>query len=76
VVTLLGLRIGRLIGGLVIIEMVFSLPGIGRMLLNAVVFQDIPVLQSGVLLVALSVTVFNLIADITYSYLDPRIRYR
>jgi peptide/nickel transport system permease protein len=76
VVTLLGLRIGRLIGGLVIIEMVFSLPGIGRMLLNAVVFQDIPVLQSGVLLVALSVTMLNLLADITYSYLDPRIRYR
>jgi len=76
VVTLLGLRIGRLIGGLVIIEMVFSLPGIGRMLLNAVVFQDIPVLQSGVLLVALSVTMLNLVADITYSFLDPRIRYR
>jgi peptide/nickel transport system permease protein len=76
VVTLLGLRIGRLIGGLVIIEMVFSLPGIGRMLLNAVVFQDIPVLQSGVLLVALSVTMLNLAADITYSFLDPRIRYR
>lgn len=76
VVTLLGLRIGRLIGGLVIIEMVFSLPGIGRMLLNAVVFQDIPVLQSGVLLVALSVTMLNLIADISYSFLDPRIRYR
>jgi peptide/nickel transport system permease protein len=76
VVTLLGLRIGRLIGGLVIIEMVFSLPGIGRMLLNAVMFQDIPVLQSGVLLVALSVTMLNLVADITYSFLDPRIRYR
>ncbi len=76
VVTLLGLRIGRLIGGLVIIEVVFSLPGIGQMLMNAVIFQDIPVLQSGVLLVALSVTILNLLADISYSFLDPRIRYR
>jgi peptide/nickel transport system permease protein len=76
VVTLLGLRIGRLIGGLVIIEVVFSLPGIGQMLMNAVIFQDIPVLQSGVLLVALSVTLLNLLADISYSFLDPRIRYR
>jgi ABC-type dipeptide/oligopeptide/nickel transport system permease component len=76
VVTLLGLRIGRLIGGLVIIEVVFSLPGIGQMLMNAVIFQDIPVLQSGVLLVALSVTLINLLADISYSFLDPRIRYR
>ncbi len=76
VVTLLGMRIGRLIGGLVIIEVVFSLPGIGRLLLNAVLFQDFPVLQTGVLLVAVSVTVLNLLADITYSFLDPRIRYQ
>ena len=74
VVTLLGMRIGRLIGGLVIIEVVFSLPGIGRLLMNAVLFQDLPVLQSGVLLVAFSVTLLNLLADISYSFLDPRIR--
>jgi peptide/nickel transport system permease protein len=76
VVTLLGLRIGRLIGGVVIIEVVFSLPGIGQMLMNAVIYQDIPVLQAGVLLVALSVTALNLLADISYSFIDPRIRYR
>jgi len=75
VVTVLGLRIGRLIGGLVIIEVVFSLPGIGQMLLNAVLFKDMPVLQSGVLLVALAVTVMNLLVDISYSLIDPRIRY-
>ncbi len=74
VVTLLGLRIGRLIGGIVIIEVVFSLPGIGSMLMNAILMQDIPVLQSGVLLVAISVTFLNLLADISYSFLDPRIQ--
>ena len=75
VVTVLGMRIGRLIGGLVIIEVVFSLPGIGQMLLNAVLFKDMPVLQSGVLLVALAVTIMNLLVDISYSIIDPRIRY-
>ncbi len=74
VVTLLGMRIGRLIGGIVIIEVVFSLPGIGRLLMNAVLFNDFPVLQTGVLLVALAVTFLNLVADISYSFLDPRIR--
>jgi peptide/nickel transport system permease protein len=74
VVTLLGMRIGRLIGGIVIIEVVFSLPGIGSMLMNAIQMQDIPVLQSGVLLVAVSVTFLNLLADISYSLLDPRIQ--
>lgn len=74
VVTLLGMRIGRLIGGIVIIEVVFSLPGIGRLLMNAVLFNDFPVLQTGVLLVALAVTFLNLLADISYSFLDPRIR--
>ena len=75
VVTLLGLRIGRLIAGLVIIEVVFSLPGIGQMLLNAVLFKDMPVLQSGVLLVAFAVTLINLLVDLSYSLIDPRICY-
>ena len=74
VVTLLGMRIGRLIGGIVIIEVVFSVPGIGRLLMNAVLFNDFPVLQTGVLLVAFAVTFINLLADISYSFLDPRIR--
>jgi peptide/nickel transport system permease protein len=75
VVTLLGMRIGRLIGGIVIIEVVFSVPGIGRLLMNAVLFHDFPVLQTGVLLVALAVTFLNLLADVSYSFLDPRIRH-
>lgn len=75
VVTLLGMRIGRLIGGIVVIEVVFSLPGIGRLLMNAVLFNDFPVLQTGVLLVALAVTFLNLLADVSYSFLDPRIRH-
>jgi len=54
----------------VIIEVVFSVPGIGRLLMNAVLFNDFPVLQTGVLLVAFAVTFVNLLADISYSFLD------
>lgn len=75
VVTLLGMRIGRLIGGIVVVEMIFSLPGIGRLLMNAVLFQDYPVLQTGIVLVSFAVTTMNLMADLSYSFLDPRIRY-
>ena len=75
VVTMLGMRIGRLIGGVVVVELVFSLSGIGRLLMNAILFQDYPVLQTGLVMVAFSVTIMNLLADISYSFLDPRVRY-
>jgi peptide/nickel transport system permease protein len=75
VVTLLTMRIGRLIGGIVIIEKVFSLPGIGMLMLNGVIFQDYPVIQTGMMVIALSVTFMNLLADVSYAFLDPRIKY-
>jgi len=75
VVTLLTMRIGRLIGGIVVIEKVFSLPGIGMLMLNGVTFQDYPVIQTGMIVIALSVTMMNLIADLSYAFLDPRIKY-
>jgi peptide/nickel transport system permease protein len=76
VVTIVGLQMPVLIGGTVIIEQIFSLPGMGRLILDATAHRDYP-LMSGVMLFFGAVLVFiNLVVDLTYSFLDPRIRYR
>ena len=75
VVTLLGLRIGRLVGGAVIVEVVFSLPGIGLLAMNSIASRDFPVVQTVVLLIAASIVLVNILIDISYAFLDPRIRY-
>lgn len=74
IVTMLGLQVGFLLAGAVYIENVFSWPGIGQMLVNAILKRDFPLVQGGVLLVAASYVTINLITDIAYAYLDPRIR--
>nr|WP_319025397.1 ABC transporter permease [Rhizobium terrae] len=76
VVTVLGLRLGGLIAGAVVIETVFAWPGIGLMLVNAVSQRDLPVVQTIVLLVALTMVVTNFVVDLTYGWLDPRIENR
>lgn len=75
VVTLLGLGIGLIFGGSVLIEQVFAIPGIGRLLVTSVFQQDYVVVQSGVLVISFIVIMSNLIVDISYAWLDPRIRY-
>lgn len=75
VVTIIGLQFGFLMGGTVVIETIFSRPGIGRVLVNAILWKDFPVVQGVVLLAALVYTSVNLIIDIAYAYLDPRIHY-
>lgn len=75
VVTIIGMRIGRLIGGIVVIEVIFSMPGIGQLLMNSVLNNDFPVVQAGVLMVAVAVTLINLLTDISYAFLDPRIKH-
>lgn len=75
VVTLLGLSLAGLIGGSVLIERVFAIPGVGRLALDATNARDYPVIQAIVLMSATSIVVANLITDILYAYLDPRIRY-
>jgi len=75
VVTLLGIGIGIIFGGSVLIETVFAIPGVGRLLVSAVFDQDYVVVQSGVLFVSLIVILSNLLVDISYGWLDPRIRY-
>jgi len=73
--TVIGLRLGLLVGGAVITETVFAVPGLGRMIVQAVNQRDFPVVQGGVLLIALAVIVINFAVDLVYLVLDPRIRY-
>lgn len=75
VITILGLQIGALIGGAVIIESVFNLNGIGKYTLEAIIRRDLFVVQSLVLLFAFAHVMANLVVDILYGWLDPRIRY-
>jgi len=75
VVALVGLDIGVFMGGIVIVESVFGWPGIGQMIWQAIQLVDIPVIMGGVLVTALFVVLGNLLADLLYPVLDPRIRY-
>ena len=74
VVTVIGIRVGYLLGGTVIVEELFSLPGIGRLALNAIYQRDYPTVQGTVLLIAFAFVLINMLTDLTYSFLDPRIR--
>jgi peptide/nickel transport system permease protein len=73
-VTLLGLSVGYLLGGTVIVENVFSLPGAGKLLVEAISARDYPLVQSTTLVFAFLVIVVNLLTDLTYTFLDPRVR--
>ena len=75
VVTVAGLQIGILLGGTVVVEEVFTLPGIGRLVLWSIYQRDYPLTQSTILFIALLFMTINLAVDLLYGYLDPRIRY-
>ena len=74
IITVTGLQLGTLLGGIIVVEIVFSWPGIGRLALDAVQTRDYPVLQGAVLLVAAVFLLLNLLVDLVYARLDPRIR--
>jgi peptide/nickel transport system permease protein len=74
VLTIIGLQVGGLVSGAAIAETVFAIPGVGRAAVDAIFFRDYPVLQGAVLMLTLAVMVANLLTDLTYGYLDPRIR--
>lgn len=74
VVTVLGLQFGYLLGGAVITESVFAWPGVGRLVVDAILARDFPVVQGTVLMIALGFVLVNLVVDVLYGYLDPRIR--
>ena len=75
VVTVIGLQFGTLIGGAVITEYIFALPGVGRLVVDAIFARDYPQVQGVVLVIAVGFILSNLVVDIVYGWLDPRIRY-
>jgi len=75
IVTIFGLQAGQLLAGTVIIETVFGRPGIGRLLVNAILNKDFPLVQGIVLFVAIAYVFINLVVDVVYAVVDPRIRY-
>ena len=76
VITLVGIHFGRMLGGTVVVEEIFALPGIGRLTLYAILQRDYAMLQAAILLIALCYVGMNLIADLLYAFVDPRIRYQ
>jgi len=75
IVTVIGLQTAYLLGGVVIIEQIFDWPGIGKLMLNAVYQRDYPLVQGVILVIAVLFVLINLVVDILYAYLNPRIRY-
>jgi peptide/nickel transport system permease protein len=75
IVTVLGLDIGILLGGSILTETVFNIPGVGRYAYEGIINSDLPVIQGTVLFGAFFIVVANLIVDIIYAQLDPRVRY-
>ena len=76
VVTIVGGQLGVLLAGTVVVETIFALPGMGRLTVEAILYRDYPVVQTNVMLVAGTLVTLNLLVDMTYAWLDPRIRYR
>ena len=76
VVTIVGLQVGALLSGAVLTEQVFSWPGMGTYIVEAINSRDYPIVQGSILFLATIFVVINLLVDISYGWLDPRIRYR
>jgi peptide/nickel transport system permease protein len=74
VVTVIGLQFGGLLGGSILTESVFAIPGVGKFIIDSIKTRNSPVVQGGVLLMALSFSLVNLAVDIIYGYIDPRIK--
>ncbi|MFS0784692.1 ABC transporter permease [Bacillus sp. 1P06AnD] len=76
VLTVIGLQTGLLLGGAILTETIFSWPGIGRYIYDAIGYRDYPVIQSGILVIALLFVLINLVVDLLYAAVDPRIKYK
>jgi ABC-type dipeptide/oligopeptide/nickel transport system permease component len=74
VLTIVGLQVGYLFGGAVLVEMVFSWPGLGLLMVNGILARDFPVVQGAVLIVATTYVLVNLLVDVLYTLVDPRVR--
>ena len=76
IVTVIGLQVGYMLGGAIVVETIFALPGLGRMTLDAVLERNYPVVQSGLLVVGAMFMLVNLVTDMLYGVIDPRLRHR
>ena len=76
VVTLIGLQLPILVGGTVIIEQIFCLPGVGLLIIEATTQRDYPIITGAMLFFAGAVLIINLVIDLSYAYLDPRVHYQ
>jgi peptide/nickel transport system permease protein len=76
IATILGLQVGNLVSGAAIVETIFAIPGVGRAAVDAIFFRDYPMLQGAILILTCAAIIANLLTDLAYGYLDPRIRYR
>jgi len=76
IVTIIGLSLGALLGGAVLTETVFGLAGVGRILFEAITARDYPIIQAFTLVIAVGYVAINLLTDLSYTYLDPRIRLK
>jgi peptide/nickel transport system permease protein len=76
IATILGLQIGNLVSGAAIVETIFAIPGVGRAAVDAIFFRDYPMLQGAILILTFAAIIANLLTDLAYGYLDPRIRYQ
>jgi len=75
VITLIGIQVAHILGGSVLVETVFNIPGMGRLMVQSVFAQDYPVVQSMSFIISAMVVLTNLVVDISYGWIDPRIRY-
>ncbi|QUH20978.1 nickel ABC transporter permease [Alkaliphilus sp. B6464] len=74
IITVIGLQFGGLLGGAVLTESIFSIPGVGRLMVDSIKSRDFPVVQGGVLFIAITFSIINLLVDILYAFVDPRIK--
>jgi peptide/nickel transport system permease protein len=75
VITIVGGQLGVLLAGTVVVETIFALPGMGRLTVEAILYRDYPIVQTNVMLVAATLVTLNLVVDLAYAWVDPRIRY-
>lgn len=75
VATIIGIVFSLMLSGSVVVETVFSIPGLGRLMASAILTRDYPLIQGGLLITAAMFVLINLVVDVLYAYLDPRIRY-
>lgn len=75
IITVIGIQFGTMMGGSVVIETVFAWPGVGKVMVDSIVTKDFPIVQGGLLMMAVIVSLTNLLIDVTYGFLDPKIRF-